>query len=95
MEPSPGLGVHLYNNSLNLIQPTLYSLCRGAIRKDKIGNDAAHKNARSKMNSVGYLVRHCGVVNNEENMQRMREQLTMADSVAEIRRIEAEDEEME
>jgi hypothetical protein len=29
MEPSPGLGVHVYDNSLDLFQPTLYNLSWG------------------------------------------------------------------
>jgi hypothetical protein len=95
MEPSSGLGVHLYANSLKHIQPTAYDLCRGAIIKGYIGNNAAHMSTRRKMNSVGYVAGHCGVVNSEENMQRMREKLTMADSVAEISRLEAEDKELE
>jgi hypothetical protein len=94
MKPSSGLGLLFDNNSINLIQPTLYDLRHGAIVKDNICNNAACKNARRKMDSIGYLVGHCGLFISEEN-QRMREQLTMADSVAEINQLEAEDKELE
>jgi hypothetical protein len=50
---------------------------------------------RKKMNSVGYLVGHCGGVISEQNMQRMRKQLTMADSAAEVSQLEAQDKELE
>jgi hypothetical protein len=55
----------------------------GANIKYYIGNHAARKNAQHKLNSYGYLVGHCGIVNNTENMKRMKEQLVMADSIAE------------
>ncbi len=60
-----------------------------------VGNNAARKCARRKLNLYGYLVSHCGVVNSKENMNRMKEQLVMADSVSEIHRKEAEDKVLE
>ena len=53
------------------------------------------KNARRKLNSYGYLVGHCGVVNSIENMKRMKEPLIMADSVAELQHRDAADKELE
>jgi hypothetical protein len=76
--------IHLDSDLLKSIQPTANQLCQGAIIKDYIGNNAACKNARRKLNSYGYLVGHCNVVNSVENMNRMKEQLIMANSVAEI-----------
>jgi hypothetical protein len=61
MDLSSGRGVHLYANSLKHIQPAAYDLCCGAILKDYIGNNAAPMSIRRKMNSVGYLLGHCGV----------------------------------
>ena len=95
MCPSANLAVHLYPDLLKSIQPTANQLRRGAIIKDYVGNNAARKCARRKLNSYGYLVGHCGVVNSEENMNRMKEQLVMADSVSEIHRKEAEDKVLE
>jgi len=87
----PSANVHLYPDSLKSIQPTANQLSRGAIFKDYFGNNAARKCARRKLNSHGYLGGHCGVVNSAENIKRMKEQLVMADSVAEIHRKEAAD----
>jgi len=97
MCPSAHLAVHLYQDSLKSIQPTANQLRRGAniIIKDYVGNNAARKCTRRKLNSYGYLAGHCGVVNSEENMNRMKEQLVMADSVSEIHRKEAEDKVLE
>jgi hypothetical protein len=95
LEPSKGLAVHLYDDSLKHIQPSSYDLRRGAILKDYIGNNALRKSAKRKLNSYAYIVGNCGIVNSQENMRRMREQLIMAESVAEISRLEAEDKEVE
>jgi hypothetical protein len=89
LQPNPGLGLDLYDDSLKLIQPSAYDLRHGAILKDYIGNNAIRKNAKRKLNTFGYVVGHCGVVNGAENMSRMKAQLTMADSMAEISRTEA------
>ena len=95
MCPSAHLAVHLYQDSLKSIQPTANQLHRGAIIKDYVGNNATRKCTRRKLHSYGYLAGHCGVVNSEENMNRMKEQLVMADSVSEIHRKEAEDKVLE
>jgi len=95
MCPITHLAVHLYPDSLKKIQPTANQLRRGAIIKDYVGNNAARKCARRKLNSYGDLVGHCGVVNSKENMNRIKEQLVMADFVSEIHRKEAEDKVLE
>ena len=86
MEPSEGLDIHLEVDSLKMIQPTPYDLRRGAILKDYIGNNALRRTAKRKLNNIALTVGNSVVVNIEENMRRQREQLIMADSVAEISR---------
>ena len=66
MRPSANLCIHLYPDSLKSIQPTANQLLRGAIIKDYVGNNTARKCARRKVNSYGYIVGHCGVVNSAE-----------------------------
>ena len=80
---------------LKNIQPTANQLRRGAIIKDNIRNNVARKNTQRKLKSYGYLVGHCGIVNYIKNMERMKEQLVMANSVAEIHRRDAADKELE
>ena len=78
MCPSANLCIHLYPDSLKSMQPTANQLRRGAIIMDYVGNNVARKCARRKLNSYGYLVGHCGVVNSAKNMKKMKEQLVMA-----------------
>ena len=86
MEPNAGLDIHLYEDSLKMIHPTPYELHWGAIVKDYIGNNALCRTAKKKLSNIGLTIGNCGVVNSKENMRRQREQLIMADSVAEISR---------
>jgi hypothetical protein len=92
MAPSDGLDIHLEKDSLMMIQPTEHDLRWGAILKDYAGNNAKRRTAKRKiMNNIAVTIGNCCVVNSEENMRRQREQLIMADSVAEISRMEAEE----
>ena len=50
MHPSANLCVHLYPDLLKSIQPTANQLRRGANIKDYVGNNAARKCARRKLN---------------------------------------------
>jgi hypothetical protein len=86
-----GLMIHLLNDSLKMIQPTAYDLCCCAILKDYIGNNALCKTTKRKLNNFSLVVGNCDVINSEENMRQQREQLIMAESVAEISRLEAEE----
>jgi hypothetical protein len=96
LEPSSGLAVHLYSDSLKSIQPTTNQLHQGTIIKDYIRNNAACKNVQQRLNLYGYLVGHCSVVNNSvKYMNRMNKQLIMANSVAEIHCTDAADKELE
>ncbi len=91
LKPSKGLMIHLFDDSLKMIQPTAYDLRHGAILKDYIGNNALCKIAKRKLNNISLVIGNCGVINSEENMRQQREQLIMAESVAEISRLEAKE----
>jgi hypothetical protein len=91
LKPSKGLIIHLFDDSLKMIQPTAYDLHCSVILKDYIGNNALRKTAKRKLNNVSLVVGNYGVINSEENMRQQREQLIMAESVAEISRLEAEE----
>lgn len=95
MAPSEALDINLFKDSLMMIQPTEYDLRRGAILKDYAGNNAKRRTAKRKLNNIAVTIGNCCVVNSEENMRRQREQLIMADSVAEISRMEAEEKAVE
>ena len=91
MAPAGGLDIHLYDDSLNCIQPSEIELCRGAIMKDALGIQADRRCAQRKLNNVGYLAGHCAHVNSEENMETMRHNLMFVSTQAEINRKEAAD----
>jgi hypothetical protein len=52
LKPSKGMMIHLFNDSLKMIQPTAYDLRCGAILKDYIGNNALCKTTKRKLNNV-------------------------------------------
>ena len=93
--PAPELDVHLMPDSLEMIQPTEQDMRRGSILKDHVGKRAKRKCAQRKLNSIGLVVGHSGVVNSPENMARMEEELHFASACAEISRIEEANKEAE
>jgi hypothetical protein len=86
--PTPALDVHLYDDSLEMIQPTAEDVRRGRILEDHCGERAKKKCAKRKLNSIGLVVGQSTVVNSAKNMARMQEELTFASACAEISRIE-------
>ena len=86
--PTPGLDVHLYSDSLEMIQPTAEDMRRARILEDHCGERAKRKCAKRKLNSIGLVVGQSTVVNSAENMARMQEELNFADACAEIERLE-------
>ena len=89
--PSTKLNVETSSDALKCIQPTQSELRRANILHDSFGKRAIRKGAKRKLNNIGNMVGHCVVVNDETNMARMRENLTFAESMAEIVRREKAD----
>ena len=86
--PTPWLDVHLYPDSLEMIQPTAVDMRRGRVLEDHCGEQAKRKCAKRKLNSIGLVIGQSTVVNSAENMARMQEELNFAAACAEINRIE-------
>ena len=84
LAPMEGLDVALYEDSLECMQPTELELRRGAVIRESFGDRAKRKCAKRKLTALGTVVGHCGVVNSEVMMERMREQLAFAASQAEV-----------
>ena len=84
VEPTGGLHVELYEDSLECIQPSEGELRRGAILRDSFGNRAARKCAKRKLNNLGAIVGQATVVNSMENMEKMRDNLQFASAMAQI-----------
>ena len=88
VQPNDGLNVELHDDSLECIQPTASELRMGAVMKDSIGVRAKRKCAKRKLNNIGTIVGHSGVVNSEENRKRMKDSLTLAAAMSEINSME-------
>ena len=86
--PSAALDIHLVDDSLEMIAPTIEDMRHHNILRDHAGERAKRKCAQRKLNSIGLVVGHCAVVNSDENMQRMQEELQFAAASAEIHRKE-------
>ena len=82
--------MELHDDSLECIQPTASELRMGAVIviKDSIGVRAKRKCAKRKLNNIGTIVGHSGVVNSEENRKRMKDSLTLAAAMSEINSME-------
>ena len=51
------------------------------------GIRAQRKMAARKLTNIGTVAGHCGVVNSEENLRKLRDSLEFAKSFAEIKRV--------
>lgn len=90
LQPSAGLDLDINEESIRMIQPTMADLGRGAIIRDACGTNAKRKCAKRKLSNIGTIVGQSSVVNSDENMKRMRESLEFSETVANIRRLEAD-----
>ena len=88
LEPSPYLDVHLYDDSLRAIKPTKQDFLRGNAMSHAHGIRAQRKMAERKLTNIGTVVGHCGVVNSDENLRKLRDSLEFAKSFAEIKRVQ-------
>ena len=72
------------------IQPTEHKINRRHIIRDAVGDGAALKVARGKLNTIGTMHGHCAVLNGAENLKRMRDDLQLTDAITDIFRGDAE-----
>ena len=88
-EGSKHLDLSLGKRQMECIQPSEHELKRGHIIRDAVGDGAALKVARRKLNTIGNMHGHCAVLNGAENLKRMRDDLQLTDAIAEISRGDA------
>ena len=73
--PTPGLNLHLTEDSPEITQPTAEDIrCRN-ILKNHCGERAKLKCAQRKFNYIGLVVGHLAFVNSPENTKRMHADL--------------------
>ena len=88
-EGSKHLDLSLGKRQMECIQPSEHELKRGHIIRDAVGDGAALKVARRKLNTIGNMHGHCVVLNCAENLKRMHDDLQLMDAIAEIFRGDA------
>jgi len=71
------------------ISPSERDLRYGQIVNDATGEGVMKKIANRKLNNLGFTHGHGCIVNSDDNMKRMKQDLQLADSTVEIKRLEA------
>ena len=89
-EGSNHIELSLEKIQMECIQPTEHELKRGHIIWDAVGDCAALKVTRRKINTIGNMHGHYAVLNGAENFKRMCDDLHLTDAIAEICRGDAE-----
>ena len=82
--PSDYLGIEVSNTQKGIIMPTERELTQGKIIRDTVGLGAQLKLAKRKLDNLGYIKSHSGIQNDKERLKRLKSQLTLAASLAEI-----------
>ena len=82
------LDLAIGDRQFECISPSERDLRYGQIMKDATGEGVTKKIAKRKLNNLGFAHGHCCIVNSDENMKRMKQDLQLADSIAEIKRLE-------
>ena len=83
-KPSPYLGIYVSDLQQGLIQPTEEELTQGRIMRESVGMGAKLKLVKRKLDNLGYIKSHSGLQNNEARLERLKSQMEMAASLAEI-----------
>jgi hypothetical protein len=91
--PSVHLDVHVYKNTGQhiLFNPTLLDLLVRELMKDAGGVGATLRTAQRKLDNFGYIKSHSGLANDPERLERMRNQVDLTASFADIHNVQARD----
>ena len=68
------------------MNPNVTDVARGAIIECVGGAGARLKLAQRKLDNLGYINSHCGIQNDRERMDRLKMQLQLTASIAEVKR---------
>lgn len=83
------LDLEVNHRQMECVQPTEDDFRRADVLRDAVGDGAMRKISKRKLTTLGYLQGHCGIVNSKETLKRMKQDLDLSVSVAEIHRLEA------
>jgi len=82
--PSFYLYIDVEETQQSVIYPTEVELTKGRIMRDTVGLNASLKMAKRKLCNLGYIKPHCGIQNSDDMMKKLKTQLQLASSIAEI-----------
>ena len=85
------LDVETNLEQLKIVQPLIEDLRAGNLMKDADGDGAVKKVAERKLNAIGNINLYFYFVNDDTNLEKMRNQLQLAASISEIGRIQRAD----
>ena len=84
MNRSDYLGIEVSSTQKGIIMPTKRELTHSRIIIDTVGLGAQLKLAKRKLDNLGYIKSHSGIQNDKERLKRLKSQLILAASLAEI-----------
>ena len=84
IKPNEALGIDLDKRQAAIIMPSKSSLRQHEIMQDAIGQNAQLKVAKRKLDNLGFIQSHSGIQNNPERIERLKNQLEITASLAEI-----------
>lgn len=90
-EPTEALGLMIGDRQMECINPSEDDLRKGRLIADAGGQGATMKIAKRKLDSLAYVRGRCGNMLHPDRMKRVRNQLKLAESMASIHRMEAEE----
>ena len=87
--PSKHLDLEISNSNCHILATTASMLIKNAevkrsILKDAGGDGPTQKLATRKLNAIGIIKAHCGIVNDDATLAKMKRQLELAKSISEI-----------
>lgn len=91
MAPSSYLDVEISKQQMQLLQPTAQDFVAREIMSHCHGEGAKQALAQRKLDALGNLRGSCGLANDAERMRRLKNQLDLAKSMAEINKLAAEE----
>ena len=91
--PSMHLAIDVNATQKGILNPTTMDLARGSIIACAGGAGSRLKLAQRKLDNLGYINSHCGIQNDEKRMSRLKSQLQLTASLAEVKRDAIQNEE--
>ena len=88
VRPAPYLDVEFKAGQLSTVQPTIEDLRASNLMRDAGGDGAMMKLAERKLNALGNVNSHSCFVNSAVNLEKMRNQVQLASSIAQVGRVQ-------